>query len=378
MNLLQRHLFLSTLTAALAAVGIFIFLLLSGEAMRDIFGYLGTGRISPADAGQLMLLLLPYMFSYCLPLGLLTAVMLVLGRMSASGEVVAMRTAGLSLARIAAPFIFAALLGTTIAGIINNYYAPAARATYRTLLAELVRDNPVAFLQPRTFIREFPGYVLYATEAEGNTLRGFWIWELDEKDRPIRLLRAEEGEFAYDETRAALVLTLRNATAEIRDAADPDNLASVHPVVSFAALPISLPLEHLFGPQSQPRRISYFTLPQIREEMARLRALNEPPDPDARITLPALELQLQKNFAMAFSSLCLILVGIPLAVRVGRREAYANVGLAVTLAMAYYVLTIVASWFENQPHLHPELIVWIPNLLAQGLGLTLLYKAERR
>jgi lipopolysaccharide export system permease protein len=81
---------------------------------------------------------------------------------------------------------------------------------------------------------------------------------------------------------------------------------------------------------------------------------------------------------MAFSVLSLAMIGIPLGVRVGRKETYANVALALILAMTYYFLIIMVGWLENQPALRPDLLIWIPNLLFQTLGLWLIFKANKR
>ena len=86
---------------------------------------------------------------------------------------------------------------------------------------------------------------------------------------------------------------------------------------------------------------------------------------------------MQKNFAMAFSVLSLALIGIPLGIRVGRRETYANFGLALILAFVYYFLVIAVSWLDRQPDLRPDLLVWLPNLVFQGVGIWLLAQANR-
>jgi lipopolysaccharide export system permease protein len=37
----------------------------------------------------------------------------------------------------------------------------------------------------------------------------------------------------------------------------------------------------------------------------------------------------------------------------------------------------VVGWLDNYPALRPDLIVWLPNLFFQGLGLWLFYKVDR-
>ena len=86
-------------------------------------------------------------------------------------------------------------------------------------------------------------------------------------------------------------------------------------------------------------------------ELSREKRMNEP------ISKERLELQvhIQKNFALAFSVFSLAIFGVPLAIQAGRKETYANFGIALIIAMSYYVLTIVFSWFEVSPSLRPDL-----------------------
>ena len=60
-------------------------------------------------------------------------------------------------------------------------------------------------------------------------------------------------------------------------------------------------------------------------------------------------MHIQKNFALAFSVFSLAVFGVPLAIQVGRKETYANLGIALVIAMTYYFLIIIVSWLEDVP-----------------------------
>ena len=105
MNLLDRYIFKSVLGSCLAAVALFAFVLMLGNAIRDLLGYVLAGQLPLLTFGELLLLLLPFVASYALPMGILTGVLLTLGRLSADSEVTAMRAAGISLTRLARPVL---------------------------------------------------------------------------------------------------------------------------------------------------------------------------------------------------------------------------------------------------------------------------------
>jgi lipopolysaccharide export system permease protein len=73
----------------------------------------------------------------------------------------------------------------------------------------------------------------------------------------------------------------------------------------------------------------------------------------------------------------LAVFGVPLAIQVGRKETYANLGIALVIAMTYYFLLIMVSWLEDYPALRPDLLIWLPNLLFQAIGFWMIRRANR-
>ena len=114
MGLLQRHIFKSVLLSCAIAVGLFAFILMVGNAVKDLLGYVVAGQIKLETFAELVLLLLPFVVAYALPIGMLTGVLLVLGRMSAEHEVTAIRAAGLSLSWVARPVLLLGVLGVLL------------------------------------------------------------------------------------------------------------------------------------------------------------------------------------------------------------------------------------------------------------------------
>ena len=71
-------------------------------------------------------------------------------------------------------------------------------------------------------------------------------------------------------------------------------------------------------------------------------------------------------------------IGVPLGIKVSRRETSANLGIAVLLALGYYMLTVAVSWLDRHPEYHPDLLFWLPNAVFLGLGVWLFLRIERR
>ncbi len=381
MFLLHRYILKSVTIASLMAVGLFAFVLLVGNILRDAVGLLADGQLGFGLFLRLVLLLVPYVVAYALPMGIVTGILLVLGRLSAQREITAMRSAGMNLFQIASPIFFLAIAGLVFSIIINFEYAPAARAQYRRDLAESVRMNPLDFIVEKTFVDQFPGYVLYVGEKEESRLEDIWLWELDDQRRVRLFVQAEEGALGYDPRTESLLLTLDRGYSEVRDSNDPENVRdSGKPPLEFERTSVRLPLENILGRKSGKPKLSRMTFSQLVNERKSVRATPEEElrGGDRFAAMMRVQMSIQERFAMAYAILSLATLAIPLGITIQRKETSANLFVALILALTFYFLMVVLAWFERMPHLRPDLLMWAPNILFQGLGIWLFFRTERR
>jgi len=380
LSLLHRHILKEILVATGLAMGLFIFVLLVGNALRDVAELVVAGKLDFWVFIKVLGLFIPYVASFALPLGMLTGTLIALGRLSSQREITAMKSAGLSLYQIAAPVFLIAFFGMVIAVLINLHYAPQSRVERQALMASALTDNPVGFIEERRFIHEFPGYVIYMGGRDGSIMKDFWIWELDEQKRVKLFMRAAEGVLDYDEVNKDLILTLKDGTAEQRDTDNPEAFSEDMPdTLFFGELPIALPLDQVFGDKEGKRRLrtKEMTFAQLMDRrQAELDKEVETGEPMTRDRLKV-QVHIQKNLALAFSVFSLAVFGVPLAIQVGRKETYANLGIALVIAMTYYFLIIMVSWLEDSPALRPDLLIWLPNLIFQGIGFWMIHRASR-
>ncbi len=227
-NLLQRHIFKEIVAATAMAVGLFVFVLVLGNVMREVLDRMASGQIDLPMFGYLLVNYIPGVIPYALPLGLLTAVLLVVGRMCAQREYTAMRAAGLSLWSLAAPIMVAACLGALLCLFINIDYAPAADHAVKVALANLVRQDPSRLFLPGSYVRDFKGYVIRAGGREGSKLLDVWIWKLDDQGRTVTFVHGSPGHLEYNSVTDVLTLVLDGNGAI--QSYNPDDRASLSTV----------------------------------------------------------------------------------------------------------------------------------------------------
>jgi lipopolysaccharide export system permease protein len=379
-RLLDRHIFVSVLATATVAVGLFAFVLMAGNVLRDLLGPLLSGQLQLLTFGRLVLLLVPFVVSYALPLGMLTGVLLTLGRLSSDSEITAMRAAGLSIPRIAMPALVLAALGVLLGLRVNFNSMPWARVQYHRELAAAMRANPLSFIRPRTFIREFPGYVIYIGSMNGSDVRDFWLWQLDSEHRVVHFVRAESGQVNYDEATNEFIVTLSKATVGEHDRKKPEDFSQSLMVNSAEHVdPVHLSLAQFFGVQTVHQKEDWMTYRELMAARARLEGETVPPGGARKHALDLMKVSftVQDKINRALATFSFALIGVPLGIWVSRRETSANFALAILLALSYHFFTVLVGWLDQHPEDRPDLLLWVPNLMFLALGLWLLRRLDR-
>ena len=377
MRLLDRYILKQVFVTCSACVGFFVFLIAAVNALKDLLGYLLAGQLAPESAIKLVLLLIPYVVMYALPMGMLLGVLLVLGRMSADSEIVAMRTSGQSLKRISAPIFALALAGVVTGYAVNFYYMPIARTVYHQEFSKMLRTNALRLIVPKTFIRDFPRMVVYVSEKHGDYVRDVWVWRLDKEQRVIGFSHAETGRIELDEEKNELVFKPFQLSTERFDEKNPEDFSKPPVRLEAETASFQFSLARFFGPKTFNRKLDWFTLDELQAEKQRI-ATSMSAGPEREQKLMRIEMIIQNKGSMALAVFILVLIAVPLGIKVSRRETSANLGVALILALVYYFLsTVVVGWFDKYPEYRPDLLVWVPNLFFIGIGLWLNLRVER-
>jgi lipopolysaccharide export system permease protein len=381
-NLLDRYIFRSVLLTCLGAVSLFAFVLMLGNAIRDLLGYVLNGQLTLQNAGELILLLLPFVVSYALPMGILTGVLLVLGRISSDSEVTAMRANGISLLRIARPVVLLGVLGCAATLYVNFQSMPWARVEYDRRLNEYARADPTRFILPKTFIRNFPGSVVYVGEKQGAVLRDFWLWQLDREGRAWRMVHAESGQIDYDKEKNSFLITLTRASVEERGKASPGDMRNPPniPTVDKTEPPYELPLDPILGVPTLRQKLQWMTWTELHAELGRREQLTVKPEEQRQKERDVMQVRLviQDKLTTAVAVISFALIGGPRGGGVGGRHTTAGLGIATGLALGYYFLTVMVGWLSRHPEYRPDLLYWVPNVVFLGLAVHFFRRLERR
>ena len=379
-RLLDRHVLTETAIAGGAATGAFVFVLVAGNILSQVSSAIASGRVNAWEGLELVGLLIPGVLPYALPLGLLTGVLIAFGRMSSQQELTAMKASGRSLGRIARPALLLAGGLALLSAWLNLEIAPSANTEYRRLLLGSAKDNPASVIVPGKLNRQFPGMVIRAAERDGEVLRDFWLWSVDDRGRLTQTVHAREARLAPGVNSAGegiLRVNLTDARLEKRQPGD-ETFASPSSFIQARTTSLEFAASGIFkdGDNFQ-RKLRWLTTSELLDAMDKgwqvaPNATRKEKEQGQMLATT----QLMSHLASAFSVFSLAFLAVPLAVRVGRSETFVNAAIALGVALTYYLLTSMAAYVKD-PDLRPDLLIWLPNFVVVGLAWTLLRRASR-
>jgi lipopolysaccharide export system permease protein len=366
MPTLHRYLLRQTLATCLLTVATFTLILLLGNVLKDVFDLVASGSLEATTAAYAVGLLIPFALAFALPIGLLTASLLVFSRLSVDQELTAIRAGGISLIAAVSPLLVLSVVLTVVSAGFNMYVAPQCRVAFNNLRDAVVRNAPAAFVGEGRFV-ELGNLTLYAREVRGNQLRDVLIYGTTNMvqngiTNRVRNLDvwAPEAEILVGTNGFPNALRLYNMQALFLAGDKWNQLLDADHYEAIRG----------FTPSSEKKpKLSIMSFTQLLEELRLRRSEGGPVEP--------VLVQLHKQIAFSFSCVAFTLVGIPLGIRVHRRET--NIGVAIALAVlaVYYSFVILGQSLDTRVHLHPHLILWVPNILFDLLGLWLLARANR-
>jgi LPS export ABC transporter permease LptF len=368
MKLIDRFVSRELLVNVLFAIAVLSLVLVVGNIFRKLLPLLVNHDVPLEYLIAFIAYVLPFSLIFTIPWGLLTAILLVFGRFSADNELIALRCNGVSITRICIPLGAIAVMCTAICLWLNVQAAPAAQEKLRGTIFDLATRNPLALFGSDQVIDQFPGRRIYVGKKEGNKLENITVFEMDDKMLPVKVTYARTGMLEADLANKQILMHLYKARYQERDSKDPFNLHKIHDGINMVEGTLPISLEELYEKEKKRPYRSALSIEQLLEQ---LKSENSRERSASRT-------EINKRFSFPFACVAFAIIGVPLGVTAHRRETSIGFAMGLIVATTYFLFVIIGDTLRGNPHAHPELLVWFPNILFIVLGILLFRRLAKQ
>jgi lipopolysaccharide export system permease protein len=368
MKILDRYLGKQIAVTALFAIAVLSVILVVGNVFK-LLDLLINHDVPLKYILTFMLYILPFSLIFTIPWGFLTAVLLIFGRLSGENELIALRTSGLSIYRICLPLFVLAFISVGVCLWMNIDVAPRAQLAMRNQISTIATHNPLALFGSDQVIEEFPGRKIYVERKDGTKLFNILVYELNEQNEPVSVIQAKQGELETDLTNQQVLLHVMDGRYEGRDTVAPGDLTKIRQGITIKETDYSISLQKLYEKNKGRRNNSMLTLKELLSS-------DGAPQTDRQIS--AAKTELNKRFSFSFAALAFALVGVPLAITAHRRETSIGILFSFVIAFSYFFFIIIADHLRENPHAHPEMLIWLPNVIFISLGAWMFWRLGKK
>lgn len=355
---------------------------------------------------RLILLSVPQFLLYTFPFSSLTASSMVIGDLSSSNEILAMRASGISMRRIFIPIIAISILFSCATFLTADKALPWSTRQYKTLYTELMRDLPTLELTSNS-TNTIGERVMVNKEVSGSTVHDIILFDLANKGNS-QVLSSPKGEVTLIDLQSFIYrLDLESPlifTSEEQDISSwtLSEAEQAQFYLNFsgqvASLASALPSQLSIAELSERIATYRIALEEDRnvhtKKIIALEEERERTQVDQRGSLEAKIAELQKNPPINFyyqyyraelnkkyalSAACTMLIFLTFSlsffrVKHGRLIGF---GLSMLVAVVYWYMLFFAQMQIFSVPFNPAFLIWIPNVLLFSIGVFLLLLTRR-
>jgi LPS export ABC transporter permease LptF/LPS export ABC transporter permease LptG len=305
------------------------------------------------------LYLTPYLLYQLAPLAALVAILVTLGVMSKSNEIVACKASGISLYRLAVPLLFAGLALAASMIVLDDTFLPYANQRQDALRNQIKGKPPQTYRQPERWIfgqnSKIYNYDLF--DPAQNLFGGLTVLEIDPTTFEIHR-RVFAARATWSEAQKLWVLE----SGWVRE-------FSGGTIARYERFNVK-DLPELTEPPSYFNRE---VLPAIQMSWPQLRRYIDDLH-RAGFDISTLTVQWHRKLAFPLIAPISMLLAFPFAFLVGTRGAIGGVAVGVAIGIVYWLGAELLAAMGGVGQLPPLLAGWSPDIIFFFLGLYFFFK----
>lgn len=362
MRILDRYIIKSILTIFLGCIILFVFLYI----IVDIFGHLDEilkQKTNLILLRQYYLAYLPIIFVQIAPIACLLATLYTLGSLNRNNEIIAMRTSGLSIWQITKTIIIFGVIVSVFVFLLNEKVVTRSQSIIERIKIqmesqgkkkskelEIIKNLSMYGLKNRLFfVNKF--YI------KDNTIEGITILEQDARQNVTKKIVASRGVW-----RDGLWTFYNSITYNF------DENGQIKQEPTYFKEEIMNIDESPKDFLNQIQLPEFMNISQLNDYIYKLSKSG------AEKVVNNLKVDLYQRYASPLTSLVIIIVGIPFALKIKRRvTALASFGISFVVGFLYYALNAMSIAFGKAGFFPAFMAVSLSHVLFFLLGIFVIY-----
>ena len=364
MTILDRYILFQVLEIFIMGIIIFTSIIFASDTFITLIKQITLYGIPFNVALMIVLLNLPQVIVMAIPMSVLFSTVMTLNKLSLSSEITVMRACGIGLNRIAKPiFIFAAVM-SLFTFIVNETIVPITNSQSKTLAVWALGQKNIPNGKQNFTFKETQSSpdggnsmkrLFFVQKCEDNMLKNVTVVDFSEKDA-LKVIQSQSGRTspdgwqfikgaAYTMTKKENILnsvwfaeTTADFGMDVKDKLTEDEATQYNVIALWKYVENNAKKHH------DPKMHSIF------------------------------KIELHNKFAFPFTTLVLVLLGVPLAITPPRIRYNRGFLFSILIIFLYYLLRALSLSLGEEMKITPLLAAWIPNLILFILGSYLYYK----
>lgn len=361
-KILDKYIFREVVIAFLFAICAFSTVFIGSGTLFKIARYITDYGASFSSVVKIFVFGLPGIIMWTFPMSMLLATLLTFGRLSGAGEITAMKSGGISFARIAMTPIILGLVASVCAILFNEHVVPRANTAASNVFYYEIQGNTEMRSQEHIILKEisdnFINRLVYAREfrAEDETLYGVTMQEFNAEGK---VTHVENASYAKWENGKWILFD-----GMVYDISDGQRTRTMN--FKQQVFPIKANPRQIVREQKEPNELT------MRELRAQIEIMKT-----QYINTNKLETELYQRITIPMASLIFALIGVPLGLQPTRTSSSMGFAFSVIIIFVYYAVMTMANALGNGGVLPPMFAVWIPNIIGLICGIYLIHRASK-
>jgi len=358
MTLLDRYLVRKFIINLMFSIGAFVIIFLVVDLIENLDKFIDRdARVYQVVVYYLYYI--PYIINLTLPVCMLLACLFSLGSMSQHNEIVAQKSAGISLYRIFAPLFVLALVISVLTGFFSEFVVPWTNQARLDLYRYDIQKNPRSSGTRRNniYLQDTPDRKIAISFFDGNKNEAKKVsLQIFDGRKLIRRLDADRMRWINDQW----------VLIDVTERTFVDSTVIVNKFPELVQADLNFKPSNLLELQKQPEEMSFLELRKFIDEMTQI---------GAEVRKWVVELYMKISYP--FANFIIILFGAPIAARKRRSGTAVGIGISLLVCFIYFLFIRMGQVFGHQGSLEPWLAAWLGNIIFGVAGIYSLIFARK-